>query len=201
MPKKAVNAEKDVVTIDPIVSRRVCITIAGISPLLCNAMPPRIIESLNRKAEGLGTKKDALVRWEEKVRMEGKRFLFPTVGMFRALISAAITFGAKKGMGKKLTGTLVFPEEYVVIEAPNPPTRDVRCAVNAKGQAIGVPRPRFDQWSMSFVVDFVPEFVTLDELIQHFQQAGFSIGLGSFRVEKRGMFGRFRVDSVQHVAV
>lgn len=54
-------------------------------------------------------------------------------------------------------------------------------------------RPRFDQWSAKFEM-LLNEDLLPDQLAhQLLNEAGMTIGVGDFRPEKRGPFGRFRV--------
>jgi hypothetical protein len=54
-------------------------------------------------------------------------------------------------------------------------------------------RPRFDSWGAVFDLDIDTDVLSLDMAHQLLNEAGNSIGIGDFRPEKRGPFGRFRV--------
>lgn len=54
-------------------------------------------------------------------------------------------------------------------------------------------RPRFNDWGARFVVHVDDELLSLEMAHQLLTEAGQSIGIGDFRPEKRGPFGRFRV--------
>ena len=54
-------------------------------------------------------------------------------------------------------------------------------------------RPRFNQWGAKFIVHIDDELLSCDMAHQLLNEAGQSIGIGDFRPEKRGPFGRFRV--------
>jgi hypothetical protein len=54
-------------------------------------------------------------------------------------------------------------------------------------------RPRFNEWGARFVMHVDDELLSLEMAHQLLSEAGQSIGIGDFRPEKRGPFGRFRV--------
>lgn len=54
-------------------------------------------------------------------------------------------------------------------------------------------RPRFNDWGAKFVLHVDDDLLSLEMAHQLLNEAGQSIGIGDFRPEKRGPFGRFRV--------
>lgn len=54
-------------------------------------------------------------------------------------------------------------------------------------------RPRFNDWGAKFLIHVDDELLSLEMAHQLLNEAGQSIGIGDFRPEKRGPFGRFRV--------
>lgn len=54
-------------------------------------------------------------------------------------------------------------------------------------------RPRFDQWGARFELCVDEDLLSPEMAHQLLNEAGQSIGIGDFRPEKRGPFGRFRV--------
>ena len=56
-------------------------------------------------------------------------------------------------------------------------------------------RPRFDEWRVSFTLE-VDETLFSEALVRELLDiAGKRIGLGDFRPERKGPFGRFRTDA------
>lgn len=54
-------------------------------------------------------------------------------------------------------------------------------------------RPRFNCWGAKFLLHIDDELLSPEMAHQLLSEAGQSIGIGDFRPEKRGPFGRFRV--------
>ena len=52
-------------------------------------------------------------------------------------------------------------------------------------------RPKFDEWAVSFMVDTDPELVDESQLDRWLDIAGRRVGLGDWRPEKSGHYGRF----------
>lgn len=60
-------------------------------------------------------------------------------------------------------------------------------------------RAKFDEWSATFRVDIDPELVDADQLELWLDIAGRRIGLGDWRPEKSGTFGRFETVSIEPI--
>lgn len=54
-------------------------------------------------------------------------------------------------------------------------------------------RPRLDRWAMNFTIEVDDEVLPLDFMQQLLTEGGRRLGLGDYRPEKGGPFGRFRV--------
>ena len=58
-------------------------------------------------------------------------------------------------------------------------------------------RARFDEWAATFRVDVDPELVDREQLLVWLDIGGRRLGLGDWRPEKSGSFGRFEVESIE----
>ena len=54
-------------------------------------------------------------------------------------------------------------------------------------------RPGFRNWSCEFMIDYNASVITIEQLINLVEIAGYSVGLCEWRPEKNGPYGRFRV--------
>lgn len=66
---------------------------------------------------------------------------------------------------------------------------------NANGIADIRFRPQFDEWAVEFSVHYDENVMSVDQIANLIQRAGFSIGLGEWRPAKSGDFGRFAIDA------
>jgi len=71
---------------------------------------------------------------------------------------------------------------------------DIRPARNQTGELVVAIRPRFDSWSMRLKLWVDQSEFPLEKARQTFDIAGSRIGVGSFRPEKKGTYGRFQID-------
>ena len=95
--------------------------------------------------------------------------------------------------GSLLYGILRIPTLYIPIEHERWEV-DIRSVVIPKtGGRIMRIRPRFDEWALTFQLDFDGEIVTLNELREIVNHASRKIGLGDFRPDRKGPFGVFDV--------
>lgn len=61
-------------------------------------------------------------------------------------------------------------------------------------------RAKFDlPWSLAFTVELNSELAGNEELARWLEIAGDRVGLGDWRPEKSGTYGRFRLDSIEAV--
>lgn len=186
--------------------KQIAITVEGTSPLLCN----RFHEEAQQKVEGgtaLSVNGD---RGTPREQAEPKLYTdsagapaFPGPNVFSCVIEA----GKYHKVGKKQVttgrsslvpaGISVVEIEIPLLDADGAPATwevDSRPIVNpaTKGRRLAH-RPRFDRWRLSFTLEvdasmFDPKFVrTLVD------DAGTRIGLGDFRPDRKGPFGKFKV--------
>lgn len=58
-------------------------------------------------------------------------------------------------------------------------------------------RPSFVSWSISLPITFNANVISLEQLVNLYNTAGFAVGVGEWRPEKNGQFGRFHVSSAK----
>lgn len=62
-------------------------------------------------------------------------------------------------------------------------------------------RPEYGTWSVDLTIDFDAELLKPDDIVNLLERAGFGVGLGEWRPEKDGEFGRFEVERGQTMRV
>lgn len=60
-------------------------------------------------------------------------------------------------------------------------------------------RARFDRWAATILVDVDPELVDQEQLLVWLDIGGRRLGVGDWRPEKSGQFGRFEVEAIEAV--
>lgn len=123
-------------------------------------------------------------------------FGVPAAGIKQAMINTAGRFlDAKKTELRGafyivgVDGSDLVPIEYKSVEMRMDP---VRLAGPSRAADIRF-RPGFKDWSVVVNMVFDPDNITKEDLTQLLDRAGFHIGLGDWRQEKNGPFGRFRI--------
>ena len=174
-------------------------TIEGRSPLLCN----RYLDSAagNGTSAAIKTGAKGTPREQAAPKLytdaDGKPGV-PGANVFAALISAGKFIKAGRKTLTTAKSSLV-PAGLLVTElfCPLRPVQwevDSRSVViPATGGRIMCHRPRFDKWSLSFTIELDETLFAPEVARQLADEAGKKVGLGDFRPERRGPFGRFNV--------
>lgn len=176
----------------------------GTSPLLQN----NPTEFIGKTEETTLSKKKVYVD-EEEARLRCYRndegaFCHPSAGVIRGAKQAVtgLKFGkvsAKSALGWIFETEILSPledsdgnplTEYVINRAPV----NVGSGMN-KSKVLRC-RPMWNDWCLRVAIEVNTAFVGQDNVLQALALAGQRIGLGDFRPEKGGRFGRFLVEIV-----
>ena len=193
-------------------------TLAGVTAIImhCGATGldtrsalSREIAAITAKRGGNRTAVDDKRLWE----LECRRSLYLDAGGRPTLPEAALRRMIENGARKTKQGSLV--REGLMIESVT-----FRYDVDRYGETVEklitttqfvVPvvvtkrvlrsRAKFDcPWSVVGVADVDPELVDIDKLTAWLATGGRRVGLGDWRPEKSGHYGRFNVDKVRELA-
>lgn len=193
MAKKLLEKKEELIEIHPIRTRKFVISIEGTSPLLCHRRSPEII----RPNPGHEHNDQEDFNNSLYPMIEGKH-TFPSVGLKKCAVAAAGTFlrSIKKNSAK---GSFFIPVEYLYLDTADGPLlrQDV---VIIQGKAIVRTRAQFDSWKMDIPIEFsLVGNLTAEQLVNLFNVAGNCVGIGDWRPEKAGIFGRFKVTAVKEL--
>jgi hypothetical protein len=122
---------------------------------------------------------------------------------FRAsLLGAAGAWKAKRSTMKSHLAHVVVVEELIPLQRRDgSPIKDYvidsRRAI-VQRQGIIRRRPKFEEWSATFSIEYDPVLIKSPEIIAEIMaDAGNRMGVGDYRPQKNGPFGRFQVRSFQ----
>lgn len=91
------------------------------------------------------------------------------------------------------------PNELLPLECSQPVMRRDHVVRQQTGNMVY--RPEIAEWAVWVPIQLDPEVVSLDQLIHIVRKAGAGVGVGNWRPEKKGDFGRWDVDDISEVTV
>ena len=168
----------------------------GISPLIVHkwsekAKKQMLDKQMKRASQGKAAKDpDADYRESLYIRDDGS-YGFPAVA-FKAAAVRAGTYCDMKMIF--LRGAFHVEGDLVRIEGEPEPREDmVRVGM---GTADIRYRPQFPKWATELDITYNGRALTPEQIVNLFEIAGFAVGVGEWRPEKDGQFGRFRVETI-----
>lgn len=179
------------------------ITIEGITPMLLNRFTDAAAEKASSGTTGAIASAD---RGSPKEQAEGRLYrdeddnlVIPNPNLFRCILDAGKFF--KAGRSKVTTqksslipACLMIHELTIPIETKEGWTVDTRpVRIPATGGRILCHRPCFNDWKLSFSCELDTEIMGGKLFREIVDAAGKRIGLGDFRPDCKGPFGRFVV--------
>lgn len=189
-------------------SRLITFTIVGIAPLLMDQMPPETLAGLItgvRKPIPKDTPLDKMAAAKIYRDPVTGRIGLPAGHLFASLKNAGrmIPYKAKKMIST--ADSTLLPSFFSVhspfllfnnIDRENEAASwevDVKRGVGSTDVAVGIVRPRFDNWQFTVQVQLDEKLVSEDTLKNLVLNAGSCQGLGSFRPNCGGNYGRFTI--------
>lgn len=184
----------------------------GISPLMMDRMSPETLAGLGTGVRPQEQKdRPALEKAAEKIyRDPNGRIALPAEMLFAALVGAGRN--VKNGRKAISTATTTTLPDLLSIHDAYLPLSNIPANVNGaekdywavdmrkgtgnngpKPVAVAVIRPKFQNWEFEVTVTVDEKKAGEDTYKALFTNAGSTQGLGSFRPNKKGMFGRFMV--------
>lgn len=176
--------------------RKLNIHIKGASPLIVHKWSEKskkqmLDKQLGKAKVGKEPKNPERDYEESLYRTEDGGYGFPSVG-FKSSAVRAGTYADQKMT--YLRGAFHVPGELVVIDGEPKPREDmVRVGM---GTADIRYRGEFIDWKASVPVDLNERALSMEQVVNLFRIAGFSVGIGEWRPEKNGQYGRFDVVEV-----
>lgn len=193
---KAKSAEMEqTVEIPRIEIQRMIIRVIGDSPLIVHKWSEKAKKEMLDKQMKVAKKgreaKDPQRDFEESMyRLPEGGYGFPSIAFKCAAVDACrFTDGTKMTVAR---GAFHVEGEFVKIDGDEPRPREDMVRVGM-GTADIRYRAEFVNWSADIPVSYNKHALSKEQIVNLFNLAGFGVGVGEWRPEKNGQFGRFHV--------
>lgn len=185
----------------PIDIQEVKIKIRGISPLIMHRFSETskeaIIKTTTKQAKKIREAKNIEKEIEEaKYLTNNGSPAFPVIGFKKAMTRAGKQLGIK--MTEARTNFFVIGEfsdhcNTEVTELSGQWDYRYDNIVVGQGKADIRCRPQLNNWTAIITVGYNSSVISFEQIINMLQIAGYGVGVGDWRPEKDGSFGRFEV--------
>ena len=187
--------KEEVVELKRINVQRISLKVEGDTPLIVHAWSAKakkeMLDKQMKKAKTAKEAKDPRRDYEEAFyRLPDGSPGFPTIAFKQAAVSA----GGRFSDGLKMTelrGSFFIEGEYVKIEG-EPEMREDMVRIGM-GTADIRYRPEFKIWAATLPIKFNADKISIEQIVNLFNLAGFGVGVGEWRPEKDGQYGMFHV--------
>ncbi len=200
-PKKT---DETVISIPPIEVKTYVIRLVGDSPLMTHAWSEKAKGDMRRKQGGEPSPKKEPKNPQKEYEAATYRLQDGTCGIPAIAFKLAAVSAARHVEGLTMTylyGVFHVVGENVAIEGEPEMREDmVKVGPGMSKVADLRYRPIFHSWAANLTIRINSRALTLEQLVHLFNQAGFSVGVGEWRPEKKGDKGMFHVEGVQEVA-
>lgn len=173
---------------------RVTLRIVGDSPLICHKWSEKALKQIRDKQQKKANKgrdaKDPQADYEGSLyKHPDGGYGFPSV----AFKNAAVTACTSVADVTKVAARQAFHVEGELVKLKGKPKmREDVCRVGM-GSADLRYRGEFDPWEATLTVTINPVAISVEQVASLFNLAGFAVGVGEWRPEKDGNYGRFHV--------
>lgn len=179
--------------------RRVALTLEG--------MPPGIIFQgkglMEEDSKGSGKSSKARPP-EEEARLRAhwmgkgadKQLCIPWVMFYQSFCSAgaAYKFRGQKRMGGVMAATISCEQDRIPLNTSEFETYEEWVKIPPKtGAMVKIGRPRLQKWKVAFEMLVDDELYPVDKLKDIISDSGKLFGVGAWRPEKRGPYGKYRL--------
>lgn len=171
------------------------VTLIGDTPLITHRWSEKakkqMLDKQMKKAKQGKEAKDPDQDFRESLYvLEDGTFGFPAIGFKAAAVTACTSIG---GITKVAARQAFHVDgEYVVLRGSEPTMREDMVRI-AMGTADIRYRGQFDPWWTVLTVKFNANTLSAEQVLNLFNTAGFAVGVGEWRPEKDGSYGRFHV--------
>lgn len=179
------------------------VKVKGLTPYMQHRMDDTKLQQweLNRGAiierEGLNTEPEKLALFHSFIDADGN-FYIPNEHFKQCFLNGSKSVKGKVGTATKSMKQVVAGQWFIIpsmIPFRKFDEVDIRSAVNRVIKArIIVKRPKWMQWECEFTLEIYNDTLTLETIKSIIEQSGNFVGVGSYRPEHSGEYGRFAAE-------
>lgn len=191
--------------------RKFNVKVKGVTPYMQHRMDDATLQEWEKRRgtiierDGLNDEPERKAAFHAYINANGNYFI-PAEHFKQSFIKGGAFVKSKVGNSKKSMKNIVAGM-WRIAEQELPLNKfdevDTRSAVNKNVKArIIVHRPKWNEWMAEFTLlidDDVKNGVTLDIIQSIIGYSGRYLGVGSYRPEHTGEFGRFEVESINEI--
>ena len=183
------------VTLPPLNIQTVSVTLIGDTPLIVHRWSEKakkqMLDKQTKKATAGREAKDPERDFRDSLYvLPDGRYGFPIIGFKAAAVTACTSIGSMT----KVAARQAFhvDGEYAVIEGDEPTMREDMVRVGM-GTADIRYRGEFRNWWTTIEIKYNANVLSAEQILNLMQTAGFAVGVGEWRPERDGQYGRFHV--------
>lgn len=174
---------------------RLVVTVRGLTPLLVNRFPETAIEQIEASQTGSARMKKAPRNPE--VEFNNTRYLddkgrdcLPAAAFKEAMVRAVSYID---GMAMtEARGAFFVDADLIPLRCSPPRMHKSRVVLNRKTTSIAY-RACYDEWEADLPISYQENVITAEQLINIIELAGYAVGVGAWRPQCKGQFGRFEI--------
>ena len=191
----------NIITLEPIEKTLMTVRIEGTSPFIQHKWDEKAKQMMRDKHAGIRVKNRDAREPEQEFRNASYKLADGSYGFPAGGVKACLTGAAHKDIGLEKTllkkSLFIRPDDFennlVRLETQEPIMREDIVRVGSGSTDLRY-RPMFTTWAMTLKFEYDSKALTQSAILNLIERAGFGIGLGEWRPEKGGEFGRFRLD-------
>lgn len=189
-------AKSNIVSLQQFSLRKIEIYLVGTAPLIMHAWSHKakqqMLDKQMKKATETKAAKDPQRDFEESIYVDADGLpAFPSVAFKAAAVDAAVAMDFRK---TNLRQSFHVEGEFAPIVLSDPQPREDMVRVGMGTADIRF-RAQFMPWGTLLPIVLNERMLSPEQLVNLFEAAGFGIGIGEWRPQKDGQFGRFRIAS------
>jgi hypothetical protein len=171
------------------------VTVEGTSPLLVNRFPEEALAEIERAQQGAAKAKkpprDPEREWRNSRYLDqlGRDCLPATC--FKESMVRAVSFVDGMPM-TEARGAFFVDGDLLPLRASEPYCHKARVVLSGKTTTIAY-RACYEQWETDLAISYQEGVVTAEQIINIIELAGFAVGVGAWRPQCRGQFGRYTI--------